>query len=112
MPDERCRIRADASRVVSSYGAVPHQLQERDSRGASAPDCRPSRRCSAINLFGSRAASGCSQPGAAVEGAESVDAGIRHVEFLDSEIAAVERLIAKQALSWPEIRRLMDRASA
>ena len=38
---------------------------------------------------------------------ESVDAGVRHVEFLDSEIAAVERLIAQQALSWPEIRRLM-----
>jgi transposase len=38
---------------------------------------------------------------------ESVDAAMRHVEFLDREIAAVERLIAKQALSWPEIRRLM-----
>ena len=32
---------------------------------------------------------------------------MRHVEFLDAEIAAVERLIAQQALSWPEIRRLM-----
>jgi transposase len=32
---------------------------------------------------------------------------VRHVEFLDEEIAAVERLIAQQALSWPEIRRLM-----
>src|SRR5918998_40097 len=42
-----------------------------------------------------------------VEERESVDAGIRHVEFLDSEIAAVERLIAQQALNWPEIRRLM-----
>src|SRR5437764_8844610 len=31
---------------------------------------------------------------------------MRHVEFLDAEIAAVERLIAQQALSWPEIRRL------
>ena len=38
---------------------------------------------------------------------ESVDAAMRHVEFLDAEIAAVERLIAQQALSWPEIRRLM-----
>jgi transposase len=38
---------------------------------------------------------------------ESVDAGIRQIEFLDSEIAAVERLIAQQALEWPEIRRLM-----
>jgi transposase len=38
---------------------------------------------------------------------ESVDAAMRHIEFLDCEIAAVEKLIAKQALSWPEIRRLM-----
>jgi transposase len=43
----------------------------------------------------------------APEERESVDAGIRHVEFLDGEIAAVEKLIAQQALSWPEIRRLM-----
>ena len=42
-----------------------------------------------------------------VEERESVDAGIRHIEFLDAEIAAVERLIAQQALEWPEIRRLM-----
>jgi len=42
-----------------------------------------------------------------VEERESVDAGIRHIEFLDSEIAAVDRLIARQALDWPEIRRLM-----
>jgi Transposase IS116/IS110/IS902 family len=38
---------------------------------------------------------------------ESVDAAIRHVAFLDAEIAAVEKLIAQQALSWPEVRRLM-----
>jgi transposase len=42
-----------------------------------------------------------------VEERESVDAGIRHIEFMDSEIAAVDRLIARQALGWPEIRRLM-----
>ena len=32
---------------------------------------------------------------------------MRQIEFLDTEIAAVERLIAQQALAWPEIRRLM-----
>ena len=42
-----------------------------------------------------------------LEERESVDAGIRQIEFLYSEIAAAERLIAGQALSWPEIRRLM-----
>jgi transposase len=36
-----------------------------------------------------------------------VDAGVGQIEFLDSEIAAVERLIAQPALEWPEIRRLM-----
>jgi transposase len=38
---------------------------------------------------------------------ESTDAGLGHIAFMDSEIAAVDRLIAHQALRWPEIRRLM-----
>jgi transposase len=42
-----------------------------------------------------------------VEEAETVAACLRHVEFLDSEIAAVEREIARQALESPELRRLM-----
>ncbi len=32
---------------------------------------------------------------------------MRQVEFLDSEIEAVEQLIAAEALSWPEVKRLM-----
>ncbi len=42
-----------------------------------------------------------------LEERESVDAGIRQIEFLNAEIAAAEKLIAQQALSWSEIRRLM-----
>jgi transposase len=42
-----------------------------------------------------------------VEEAETVAACMRHVEFLDAEIAAVERHIARQALDSPELRRLM-----
>src|SRR4051812_20398848 len=38
---------------------------------------------------------------------ETVDAGVRQVDFLDREIAQVERLIAADALSWPEVKRLM-----
>src|SRR3954470_880904 len=38
---------------------------------------------------------------------ETVDAGVRQVDFLDSEIAQVERLIATDALGWPEVKRLM-----
>src|SRR5215217_7532850 len=42
-----------------------------------------------------------------LEEAETIDSALRHVEFLDSEIVAVERLIARQALDSPEARRLM-----
>jgi hypothetical protein len=42
-----------------------------------------------------------------LEERESLAAGLRQIDFFDGEIAAVERLIARQALSWPEIRRLM-----
>jgi transposase len=38
---------------------------------------------------------------------ESVDAALRQIDFLDSEIEAVERLICAEALRSPEIRRLM-----
>jgi transposase len=43
----------------------------------------------------------------AVEERETVDAGMRQIEFLDREIAAVERLIAQAAVGCGEIRRLM-----
>ena len=42
-----------------------------------------------------------------LEEQETVDAGLRNIEFLDSEIEPVERLIAKEALDSPQIRRLM-----
>lgn len=42
-----------------------------------------------------------------LEEQETVDGCLRHIEFLDREIAEVERLIATQALDSAEIRRLM-----
>ena len=42
-----------------------------------------------------------------VEERETLDGCLRQIEFLDREIAAVERPIARAALDWPEIRRLM-----
>ena len=38
---------------------------------------------------------------------ETVQAGLRHIEFLDAEIEQVERLIAKEALESPQVKRLM-----
>jgi transposase len=42
-----------------------------------------------------------------VEEAETLESALRHIEFLDSEIAAVDRLIARAALGSAHARRLM-----
>jgi transposase len=44
----------------------------------------------------------------AVEERETIDGCMRQIEFLDTEIAEVERLIASEALHCPEIKRLMS----
>jgi transposase len=42
-----------------------------------------------------------------VEEAETLESALRHIEFLDGEIAAAERLIARETLRSPEARRLL-----
>ena len=104
MPDERCRVsrRRLARREQLVRGPTRakneiHAVLQRRLQGKSP--------CS--DLFGVKGRQWLSTLELPLEERESVDAGIRHIVFLDSEVAAVERLIARQALEWPEIRRLM-----
>jgi transposase len=104
MPDERCRVLrrrlARREQLVRSRTRSKNEIQavlQRRLQG-KAP-------CS--DLFGVKGRQWLASLELPLEERESVDAGIRHIEFLDSEIAAAERLIAQQALVWPEIRRLM-----
>src|SRR6202042_3044161 len=101
MPDDRCRIlrrrlarREQLTRTRTRvkneiHACLQRRLQER-------PPCS--------DLFGVKGRQWLAGLELPVEERESVDGGIRQVDFLDLEIAAVERLIAQQALSWPEIR--------
>jgi len=104
MPDERCRVLrrrlARREQLVRSRSRAKneiHAVLQRRLQGK--PPCSD-----LFGVKGRRWLAGLELP---LEERESVDAGIRHVEFLDTEIAAAERLIAQQALAWPEIRRLM-----
>ena len=104
MPDERCRVLrrrlARREQLVHSRTRAKneiHAVLQRRLQGK--PPCS--------DLFGVKGRRWLEDLELPVEERESVDAGIRHIEFLDAEIAAVERLIAQQALEWPEIRRLM-----
>jgi transposase len=104
MPDERCRVLrrrlARREQLVHSRSRAKnevHAVLQRRLQGK--PPCS--------DLFGVKGRQWLATLELPVEERESVDAGLRHIEFLDSEVAAVERLIAQQALEWPEIRRLM-----
>src|SRR5919107_794009 len=104
MPDERCRVLrrrlARREQLVRSRTRVKneiHAVLQRRLQGR--PPCSD-----LFGVKGRRWLAGLELP---LEERGSVDAAMRHVEFLDAEVAAAERLIAQQALGWPEIRRLM-----
>jgi transposase len=59
------------------------------------------------DLFGVKGREWLAELELPLEEAETIEACMRHVEFLDAEIAAVERQIARQALDSPELLRLM-----
>jgi transposase len=104
MPDERCRIlRRRLSRreqLVRSRSRSKNEIHASLQRRLQAkPPCS--------DLFGVGGREWLAGLELPAEERESVDAAMRHIEFLDAEIAEVEKLIAQQALSWPEIRRLM-----
>jgi transposase len=60
------------------------------------------------DLFGVKGRQWLRQLELPVEECETVEGCMRQVEFLDAEIAEVERLIARYALSGSDARRLMS----
>jgi transposase len=104
MPDERCRVLrrrlARREQLVRSRTRAKNEIHAALQRRL-----QPKPPCS--DLFGVKGRNWLASLELPAEERESVDAGMRHIEFLDAEIAVVEKLIAQQALSWPEIRRLM-----
>jgi transposase len=104
MPDERCRILrrrlARREQLMRSRTRAKNEIHAVLTRRL-----QPKPPCS--DLFGVNGRQWLAGLELPAEERESVDAAMRHIEFLDAEISAVEKLIAKQALSWPEIRRLM-----
>jgi transposase len=104
MPDERCRI-------LRRRLARREQLLRARTRSKNEIQAVLQRRLQAkppfADLFGVKGRQWLAGLELPIEERESVDAGIRHIAFMDAEIAAVDRLVAQQALGWPEIRRLM-----
>src|SRR5919204_1512435 len=104
MPDERCR-------VLRRRLARREQLVRSRSRAKNEIHAVLMRRLKGkppvSDLFGVKGRQWLRELELPVEEAETVESALRHVEFLDAEIAAVERLIARAALGSADARRLM-----
>jgi transposase len=104
MPDERCR-------VMRRRLARREQLVRSRTRSKNEIHAVLMRRLKGkppvSDLFGVNGRRWLSELELPVEEAETVASALRHIEFLDQEIAAVERLIARDALGWQDARRLL-----
>ena len=104
MPDERTRVMrrrlARREQLVRSRSRAKNEIHAVLMR-------RLKGRPPVSDLFGVKGRRWLRGLELPLEEAETIDSALRHVEFLDQEIAAVERLIAADALQSSEARRLM-----
>ena len=103
-PDERCRVmRRRLSRREQMVRARSRSKNEIHAVLVRRLVGRPP----ASDLFGVKGRKWLAELDLPLEESETIEACMRHVEFLDSEIAMVERQIASEALRSAEIKRLM-----
>ena len=105
MPDEPVRAMrrrlARRSQLVNARSRVKNEIHAVLVR-------RLKGRPPASDLFGRKGLAWLAEQQLPAEERESVDAGLRQIAFLDAEVAEVERVIALQAIGWPQIGRLMS----
>jgi transposase len=104
MPDERCRI---LRRRLQRREQLMRARTRAKNEIMAVLQRRLIERPGFSDLFGVGGRRWLAEVELPLEERESVDAGLRQIVFLETEIKAVEKLIARQALDWPEIRRLM-----
>src|SRR5262249_52647574 len=104
MPDERCRI---LRRRLQRREQLMRARTRAKNEIMAVLQRRLIGRPGFSDLFGVSGRLWLAEVELPLEERESVDAGLRQIVFLETEIKAVEKLIARQALDWPEIRRLM-----
>ena len=104
MPDERIRVMrrrlARRAQLVAARTRVKNEIHAVLVR-------RLKGRPPASDLFGVKGRAWLAELELPIDERETVDAGLRQIAFLDGELAEVERLIALEALNWPDVRRLM-----
>src|SRR4029078_3690303 len=104
MPTERTRVMrrrlARRSQLVAARTRAKNEVHAILMR-------RLKGRPEVSDLFGKQGRAWLAELELPVEERETLDSGLRQIDFLDGEVALVERAIAHDALNWPDARRLM-----
>ena len=104
MPDERTRVMrrrlARRSQLVAARTRAKNEIHAILMR-------RLKGRPEVSDLFGKQGRAWLAELELPIEERETLDSGLRQIDFLDGEVALVERAIAHDALNWPDARRLM-----
>ena len=103
-PDER--IRAMRRRLARRSQLVRARSRAKNEVHAVLMRCLKDRP-PASDLFGVKGRRWLGEQQLPVVERETVDSAVRQVDFLDGEIAEVEKLVAAEALGWPQVTRLM-----
>ncbi|HYT79045.1 MAG TPA: IS110 family transposase [Actinomycetota bacterium] len=102
--DERTRL---LRRLVSRHAQLIRQRTRAKNQIHAVLQRTLMGRPPASDLFGKRGRAWLDDQDLPADERETVQASLRHVEFLDGELRLVDRTIAEQILSWPEVRRIM-----
>jgi transposase len=103
-PDER--VRAMRRRLARRAQLIRARTRAKNEIHAALMRCLKGRP-PASDLFGVKGRRWLGEQQLPVCERETVESALRQVDFLDAELAAVDERIAAEALSWPEVKRLM-----
>lgn len=104
MGDERTRL---LRRLVSRHAQLVKERTRAKNQIHAVLQRTLKGRPPASDLFGTRGRAWLGEQNLPADERDTVQAALRHVEFLDGELRLVDRSIAEQILSWPEVRRIM-----
>src|SRR3954465_12514166 len=104
MPDERTRVMrrrlGRRSQLVAARTRAKNEVHAILFR-------RLKGRPDVSDLFGKQGRQWLAELVLPVEERETLDSGLRQIDFLDAVVALVEQAIAHDTLNWPDARRLM-----
>ncbi len=102
--DERTRL---LRRLVSRHAHLVRQRTRAKNEVHAVLQRTLAGRPPVSDLFGKRGRAWLGAQDLPADERETVQAALRHIDFLDGELRLVDRTIAEQLLSWPEVRRIM-----